>query len=98
MRISWRPTSLPASTSRPEDVVGLHFTWVCDPEAVYAVLPAIEAELLPLHARPHWGKCFTASRDQLLAVYPRLTDFVALRAKVDPEGKFGNAFLERVLG
>lgn len=90
--------SLWLSGAYEEDVVGFHFTWVRDPEAVYAVLPAIEAELLPLHARPHWGKCFTASRDQLLAVYPRLTDFVALRAKVDPEGKFGNAFLERVLG
>ena len=81
-----------------EDVVGLHFTWIRDPQAVYAILPAIEAELLPLQARPHWGKCFSASRDELLAVHPRLTDFGALRTRVDPEGKFGNAFLERVLG
>jgi xylitol oxidase len=81
-----------------EDVVGLHFTWIRDPQAVYAILPAIEAELLPLQARPHWGKCFSASRDELLAVHPRLTDFGAMRTRVDPEGKFGNAFLERVLG
>jgi len=74
------------------DAVGIHFTWVKDPDRVYALLPAIEAALLPLGARPHWGKCFlTAPR------YPRGADFAALRARVDPTGTFGNAFLDRTL-
>jgi xylitol oxidase len=81
-----------------EDVVGLHFTWIRDVPGVYAVLPAIEAELLPLGARPHWGKCFAATRGQLAAVHPRLGDFQDLRKKIDPDGKFGNAFLDRVIG
>jgi len=80
------------------DVVGLHFTWLRDPAGVYAVLPALERVLLPLGARPHWGKCFVAGVEQLAPLYPRLDDFRALRDRVDPDGTFGNAFLDRVLG
>ncbi len=86
------------SSSFGHDVVGVHFTWVRDVERVYAVLPLIEAALLPLGARPHWGKCFAAGAAQLAPLYPRLGDFRALRGRVDPEGKFGNAFLDRVIG
>lgn len=80
------------------DVVGLHFTWLRDSTAVYAALPALEDAVLPLGARPHWGKCFVATAEQLAERYPRLVDFQAIRRRVDPEGKFGNAFLDRVLG
>jgi xylitol oxidase len=65
---------------------------------VYAVLPALEAALLPLGARPHWGKCFVATADKLEPLYPRLGDFRALRNRVDPDRTFGNAFLDRVVG
>src|SRR6478735_10484825 len=86
------------SSSFGHDVVGLHFTWVRDVERVYAVLPLIEEALLPLGARPHWGKCFVAVAEQLEPLYPRLSDFRALRRRIDPDGKFGNAFLDRVIG
>ena len=86
------------SSSFGHDVVGVHFTWVRDVERVYAVLPLIEDALLPLGARPHWGKCFVAVAEQLEGLYPRLGDFRELRRRVDPEGKFGNAFLDRVIG
>jgi xylitol oxidase len=86
------------SSSYGHDVVGLHFTWVRDVERVYAVLPLIEDALLPLGARPHWGKCFVAGAAQLEPLYPRMGDFRDLRRRVDPEGKFGNAFLTRVIG
>ena len=80
------------------DVVGLHFTWLRDLPGVTAVLPAIEDALLPLGARPHWGKLFTADAPALAAAYPRLPDFQRLRAEVDPTGKFTNAFLDEHLG
>ena len=80
------------------DVVGLHFTWVRDLPGVIAALPAIEDALLPLGARPHWGKLFTADAAALAAAYPRLADFQRLRAEVDPTGKFSNAFLDEHLG
>jgi len=43
------------SSSYGTDVVGVHFTWVRDEAAVYAVLPATEKVLCPLGARPHLG-------------------------------------------
>jgi alditol oxidase len=86
------------SSSFGRDVVGVHFTWVRDVERVYAVLPLIEDALLPLGARPHWGKCFVAVAEQLEGLYPRLGDFRELRRRVDPDDKFGNAFLDRVIG
>ncbi len=78
-------------------MVGLHFTWVRDVPGVYAVLPAIEAALLPLGARPHWGKCFVATTEELRPLYPRFEDFRDLALRVDPQRTFGNAFLERTL-
>jgi len=75
------------------DTVGFHFTWQQDWPAVRAVLPAIEAVLAPFSVRPHWGKLFTMARDTALATYPRLADFRALAARIDPDGKFKNAFL-----
>ena len=79
------------------DVVGFHFTWLRDVSGVYAVLPAIEEALLPLGGRPHWGKCFAAGSDALRSLYPRFDDFRDLATRVDPTGKFRNAFLTRCL-
>jgi alditol oxidase len=90
--------SLWLSSSFGTAVVGVHFTWLRDEPAVYAVLPAIEDALLPLGARPHWGKCFTATSADLEPLYPRLPDFRSLRERSDPTGKFSNDWLERVVG
>ena len=38
--------------------VTIHFTWKQDWPAVGKLLPAIEKELAPFDARPHWGKLF----------------------------------------
>ncbi|HEY6932905.1 MAG TPA: FAD-binding protein [Marmoricola sp.] len=80
------------------DVAGVHFTWHRDPAAVHALLPEIEAALLPLGARPHWGKCFAVAGERLTAAYPRMPGFLALRERVDPERKFLNGFVARSLG
>jgi FAD/FMN-containing dehydrogenase len=48
--------------------------------------------------RPHWGKLHSLGRDRLRALYPRYDDFRRVRADVDPEARFGNAYLTRVLG
>jgi FAD-linked oxidoreductase len=48
--------------------------------------------------RPHWGKLHTLDAARLRERYPRFDDFVGLRDEVDPERRFGNAYLERVLG
>lgn len=73
--------------------VTIHFTWKQDWPAVRQLLPKIERELAPFHPRPHWGKLFTISPDQLHASYEKLPDFLALANKFDSQGKFLNNFL-----
>lgn len=77
------------------DVVAVHFTWRQDP-AVFALLPVLESALLPLGARPHWGKCFATA--DVAPLYPRWRDFAELLRVQDPTGKFRNPFLDRLLG
>jgi FAD/FMN-containing dehydrogenase len=47
--------------------------------------------------RPHWGKLHTQTADSLRERYERFDDFVALRDDLDPERRFTNDYLERVL-
>ncbi len=58
----------------------------------------IEAVMTSVGGRPHWGKMHTRDADYLAGVYPHLGDFVALRDQLDPDRRFGNEYLERVLG
>jgi xylitol oxidase len=80
------------------DAVGVHFTWKKLPGPVAELLPEIESRLLPLGARPHWGKVFAAGIEQLEPLYPRLRDFRVLADKYDPNRLFRNDFLARKLG
>ncbi len=55
--------------------------------------------LLPLGARPHWGKIMHARPHQLATLYPKLPAFRELAESYDPSGKFRNEFLdEHVFG
>ena len=76
---------------------GFHFTWVKDEPAVFALLPVIEDALAPFSARPHWGKLFRTPQAQIRSLYPRLSDFQRLQRRLDPDGKFRNAFLNGYL-
>lgn len=78
--------------------IGLHFSWNKPMAEVMAVLPLIEERLAPFQARPHWGKLFTMTAEQLHPLYPRWADFQALLRRFDPAGKFRNAYLERYFG
>ena len=51
-----------------------------------------------VEGRPHWGKLHYRSAEELAPLYPRFTDFLAVRDRVDPERRFGNDYLRRVLG
>jgi len=63
-----------------------------------AYFGAVEAVLRDLDGRPHWGKLHTRAAADLRPAYPGFDAFVALRDRLDPERRFGNAYLERVLG
>jgi L-gulono-1,4-lactone dehydrogenase len=58
----------------------------------------VEAVMTAAGGRPHWGKMHTRSAEYLRQAYPRHGDFVALRDELDPERRFGNAYLAQVLG
>ncbi|MBU4466138.1 MAG: FAD-binding protein [Actinobacteria bacterium] len=77
------------------DILAIHFTWRNDPVGVGSVLPAIEAALAPFDARPHWGKVHGFDAGRRAAVHPRLADARAVFERLDPEGLFVNAHLER---
>jgi FAD-linked oxidoreductase len=57
-----------------------------------------EAVLTAAGGRPHWGKMHTRDAGYLRGAYPRFGDFTALRDKLDPQRRFGNAYLTQVLG
>ncbi|MDQ6480296.1 D-arabinono-1,4-lactone oxidase [Dyadobacter sp. LHD-138] len=76
-----------------QDSVAIHFTWKQDWPAVRRLLPVIEKELAPFHARPHWGKLFTMTPEKLKSLYVKLPDFQKLAKEFDPKGKLRNGFL-----
>ena len=59
-----------------------------------------EVQAVALHhdGRPHWGKRHGLTADDLRARYPGWEAFAALRDRVDPDRRFANVHLERVLG
>ncbi|MFD1858813.1 FAD-binding protein [Aeromicrobium camelliae] len=48
--------------------------------------------------RPHWGKLHTLDADYFARLYPRFEDFRAVRDAADPDRRFTNPYLARVLG
>ena len=80
------------------DSLAIHFTFANHPDEVLALLPAIEEALAPFAPRPHWGKLNRVDPDGFADAYPRLGDQRALVLRHDPEGKFRNEYVERVLG
>ncbi len=48
--------------------------------------------------RPHWGKHANFHADYLRAQYERLEEFAALRRDYDPQDRFANPWVRRVLG
>jgi L-gulono-1,4-lactone dehydrogenase len=58
----------------------------------------VERALADLAGRPHWGKRHNLTAAQLEPLYPRWGDFAAVRRRLDPDGAFANAYLDRVLG
>jgi L-gulonolactone oxidase len=59
---------------------------------------AVEAIMDELDGRPHWGKRHFQTAASLRPRYPDWDRFHAVRARLDPEGRFANAWTERVLG
>jgi FAD/FMN-containing dehydrogenase len=59
---------------------------------------AIEPIFWKYDGRPHWGKLNSLRYAELAKLYPRLDDFRAIRARLDPAGRLLNDHLRRQLG
>jgi len=58
----------------------------------------VEKIVRDVDGRPHWGKLHERTADDLRPTYPKFDDFLAVRQRVDPDGRFANPYLERVFG
>jgi L-gulonolactone oxidase len=59
---------------------------------------AVEGIMDSLDGRPHWGKRHFQTAATLRGRYPEWDRFQVIRARLDPEGRFSNAWTNRVLG
>jgi L-gulono-1,4-lactone dehydrogenase len=59
---------------------------------------AVEEIMDDLGGRPHWGKRHFQTAATLRRRYPDWDRFQAVRARLDPKGRFANAWTDRVLG
>ncbi|MDQ0993519.1 D-arabinono-1,4-lactone oxidase [Streptomyces sp. V3I7] len=87
--------TLSTASGRDSAYVALHmFTGT----PYHAYFTAAERILTAHEGRPHWGKVHTRDAEYLAEVYPRFGEFTAVRERLDPERRFGNRYLRRVLG
>ncbi|MDQ4213930.1 D-arabinono-1,4-lactone oxidase [Microbacterium sp. ASV81] len=86
---------LSTAYGRDSAYIAVHRYWRNDPREYF---DAVERIMLDHGGRPHWGKLHALDAAQLRERLPRFDDFVALRDRLDPDRRFGNAYLERVLG
>ncbi len=59
---------------------------------------AVESIMDELGGRPHWGKRHFQTAATLRPRYPEWDRFQAVRARLDPRGRFANDWTDRVLG
>jgi FAD/FMN-containing dehydrogenase len=88
---------IPLSTASGRDTayVAVHQPAGVDCEPYFRAVEAVAADL---DGRPHWGKLHWLGADDIRKRYPELDAFLAVRDRLDPGGRFANAYLDRVLG
>ena len=84
---------LSPSFERDSAYIAAHVYAGQDPEP----LNEVEQALQKYGARPHWGKRSWLTHADLAPRYPRWDDFQAVRARLDPDGRFVNDYARRML-
>ena len=59
---------------------------------------AVEEIMNGFDGRPHWGKRHFQTAETLRPRYTEWDTFAAVRNRLDPDGRFANAYVRRVLG
>ena len=78
---------------RPTVAISIHQAAELDHAAFFADAEAIFRRHL---GRPHWAKLHSLAFDELAELYPEWDRFQAVRARLDPGGRFLNAHLRRL--
>jgi L-gulono-1,4-lactone dehydrogenase len=86
---------LSTGNGRDTGYIAVHRYYQDDPTEYFT---AVEAIMKDFDGRPHWGKMHYRDADSLRTVYPAFDAFVTARDELDPERRFANDYLERVLG
>ena len=86
---------LSTAYGRNTGYVAVHRYFREDPREYFT---AVEDIMLGFGGRPHWGKMHTQTAETLRELYPRFDDFLRVRDDLDPERRFSNPYLDRVLG
>lgn len=86
---------LSPATGRETGYIAVHLYKGMDFEPYFH---AVEDIMKARGGRPHWGKLHFRSAADLAPAYPDWERFQAARRLVDPEGRFANAYTDRVLG
>jgi L-gulono-1,4-lactone dehydrogenase len=87
--------ALSASHARDTTYVAVHQDHRLDWKPYFR---GVEEIMESYGGRPHWGKRHFQTAETLAPRYPRWADFQRLRAELDPEGRFANAYTDSVLG
>ncbi len=91
------PDDIPLSTAqgRATGYIAVH---VYQGTPYDAYFQGVEQIMDSYGGRPHWGKMHFQGHETLADRYPRWDDFQAVRRRLDPDGRFTNPYLQRVLG
>jgi len=91
------PDDIPLSTAygRPTGYIAVH-VYKGTPYDSY--FQGVERIMDDYGGRPHWGKMHFQRAETLAERYPLWDDALAARRRIDPEGRFTNQYLDRVLG
>lgn len=86
---------LSTASERESGYIAVHRYFRDDPEEYFR---GVEQIMRGYRGRPHWGKIHYQDAASLAEVYPHHADFVAVRDRLDPDRRFTNPYLNRVLG
>ena len=91
------PDDIPLSTAhgRATGYIAVH---VYQGTPYDAYFQGVERIMDSYDGRPHWGKMHFQGHETLAGRYPGWDDFQAARRRLDPDGRFTNPYLQRVLG
>ncbi len=87
--------ALSTASGRESMYIAFHIPRALNPQDY---MPKLEPILRAAGGRPHWGKMNSLSRNDFAQLYTKFDKFCELREKMDPEWKFGSAYLRKLFG